>query len=93
MGPEAKVKAQVKAILKSHRAWYFMPVQQGFGMPALDFHGHHKGRAFGIETKAPGKKPTTRQEITMDAIRRAGGKTFVIDGSDYSKLECWLREH
>lgn len=87
--PEGKVKEKVKRVLKAHDAYYHMPVQNGMGSPTLDFVGCHVGRYFAIETKAPGKKPTPRQELTIDQIRQAGGKVFVIDG-DTSELEEWL---
>lgn len=87
--PEGKVKEKVKRVLKAHDAYYHMPVQNGMGSPTLDFVGCHFGRYFAIETKAPGKKPTPRQELTIDQIRQAGGKVFVIDG-DTSDLEEWL---
>lgn len=90
--PEGKVKAQVKAILIENDAYYFMPVQNGMGAPALDFHCIHNGRGFCIETKAPGKKPTARQAGTIMKIEASGGRCFVIDGpAGYSKLTNWLK--
>jgi len=91
MTPEGKVKAAVKEVLKAHGAYWHCPVQNGMGAPSLDFICCFKGRYFGIETKAPGKKPTPRQELTIKAIRDAGGKVFVIDG-DVSDLQRWLGE-
>lgn len=91
MTPEGKVKALVKKVLSSHEAYYHMPVQSGLGAPTLDFIGCHKGRYFAIETKAPGKKPTERQMLTMGAIRDAGGAVFVVDGeTSLATLEQWL---
>jgi penicillin-binding protein-related factor A (putative recombinase) len=87
--PEGKVKKQVKALLKQYGAYYHMPVQTGYGAPTLDFIGCYRGRYFGIETKAPGKKPTPRQELTMAMINEAGGAVFVID-SEPDELEAWL---
>lgn len=44
-----------------------------------------------IETKAPGKKPTPRQELTIKAVEAAGGKVFVIDSGDGSaEVVEWL---
>lgn len=93
MTPEGRVKEKVKKILKEHGAYYFMPVQAGYGMPALDFHCCFRGRAFFIETKAAGKKPTPRQELTMKEIRKAHGVCFVIDGTPetYVHLKKWLK--
>lgn len=86
---EGRIKLAVKEILRNHGAYWHMPVQNGMGAPTLDFICCFKGRYFAIETKAPGKKPTPRQEITISEIEKAGGRVFVIDG-DYSELEEWL---
>lgn len=91
MTPEGLVKERVKRMLKAYGAYWHCPVQNGMGAPSLDFICCFKGRYFAVETKAPGKKPTPRQEITMQQIRDAGGKVFVIDG-DCSELEAWLNE-
>lgn len=89
--PESKVKAQVKSLLKAHKAYQFWPVQTGFGSPTLDCLGTHAGRFFAVETKAPGKKPTVRQQVTADEIRLAGGKVFIIDGPlGLMELAAWL---
>jgi len=89
--PEGKVKSATKEVLKAHGAYWHCPVQNGMGAPSLDFICCFKGKYFGIETKAPGEKPTTRQEITISQIEGAGGKVFVIDG-DCSALQRWLEE-
>lgn len=89
--PESKVKQKVKEILKKHGAYWHMPVQTGYGAPALDFHVCFKGHYLGIETKAPGKKPTPRQELIIDDIKEAGGKTLVIDGTNYEDLTSWMK--
>ena len=89
--PEGKVKEAVKKLLREHNVYWHMPVQNGMGAPSLDFVCCANGKYFAIETKAPGKKPTPRQECTMAEIQRAKGKCFVIDG-DLSTLEMWLKE-
>jgi hypothetical protein len=98
--PEGRVKVHVKTILKMLRAYWHMPVQNGMGQPCLDFHvclpivvtqdmvGMKIGVYVGIETKAPGKTPTPRQEQTAREIQAAGGKVFVIDG-DTESLQEW----
>ena len=75
---EKYVKEQVKKLLKKYKAYYHMPVQNGYGAPSLDFVGCHKGRFFGVETKRPGKKITARQRLTADAMTAAGGQVFVV---------------
>lgn len=76
--PENKVKAKVKALLKEFSCYQFWPVQTGYGAATLDCIGCHKGRYFSIETKAPGKKLTPRQVLTIEEMRAAGGVIFVI---------------
>ena len=94
--PEGKVKDGVKMVLAKYKVYYHCPVQNGMGAPSLDFIGCHVGHYFGIETKAPGKRPTPRQLITMANITRCGGKTFVIDGTNktdtFNDLEAWVRD-
>lgn len=68
-----------------------MPVPSGFGESTLDYIGCYRGKYFAIETKAPGKKPTDRQNMVIDKMRKAGGKVFVIDG-DLTELKQWITE-
>lgn len=90
--PEGKVKDKVKALLKAYGAYWHCPVQNGMGSPGLDFWICHRGKFLGIETKAPGKKPTPRQELTMRHVQEAGGLTLVISGDEQlGVLEAWLR--
>lgn len=91
MTPEGRIKESVKQVLRRYKVYWHCPMQNGMGAPALDFACCCKGAYFAIETKALGKKPTMRQEITIQQIRDAGGKVFVIDG-DLSELEHWLKE-
>jgi hypothetical protein len=95
--PEGRVKHKVKQVLKPFiedgSLWGDWPVPSGFGKSGLDYHGCSQGRYFAIETKVPGKQPTERQSRCIAQIERAGGKVFVIDGSDnnqYLELKCWL---
>ena len=94
MTPEGKVKKEVIKILKAHGAYYFCPVQNGFGAPGLDFHCVHHGLGFFIETKAKGKKPTPRQNLTIQRVQESSGMVFVIDGTDntdtYAQLDAFL---
>jgi hypothetical protein len=95
--PEGKVKARVKKRLKVAGAYQHWPVQTGYGAACLDCHGCYNGIYYAIETKAPGKHPTPRQEITMEDVRNAGGFVLVVgesfDGEYYSgeqELDAWL---
>ena len=91
--PEGKVKAKVKAVLKRHNAWYYMPVSMGYGAHGIpDFVGCLNGAFFGIETKAPGKRHavTKLQNAQGVLIKRAGGMWMVVsDEEDLLKLEAW----
>lgn len=80
MTPEGRVKKMVKKALDRLGAdcWRFMPVQTGFGSPALDYLLSIRGRFVAIETKAPGKKLTPLQEGTKAAIEAAGGIVLVV---------------
>ena len=89
--PESKVKARVSKVLKTHNAYYYMPVPGGFGKQSVDYLGCHNGRFFAIETKAGNKKPTARQDACMQEMSAAGGKTFLInDETGTKELEAWL---
>lgn len=89
--PEGKVKQRVKTLLKEHGAYWHMPVQNGLGAPTLDFVGCHRGRFFGIETKAGNKDATPRQEHTMHEMEQAGGATFLINEErGLDSLRNWL---
>jgi hypothetical protein len=72
--PEGKVKDLLKRRFRAAfpSVYLFMPVQNGLGAPALDFYGIVDGFAFAIETKKPGGKLTSRQEITKQTIEAAG---------------------
>ena len=89
--PEGKVKARVKKMLREHGAYFFMPVQHGYGTVTLDFLVCLRGRFLAIETKAPGKKPTALQSICMNDIKAAGGHAMVVDGTSYEELDAWLK--
>lgn len=76
--PEGKVKDQVKKLLKAHDCYQHWPVQTGYGAACLDCHACHIGRYFAVETKAPGKKLTPRQEATKADVEAADGEVFIV---------------
>lgn len=93
--PEGKVKARVNKIIARYKNVYkFMPVPAGYGPSSLDYILCVAGRFVAIETKAPSKRPTPRQEFVIKQIMDAGGIVFVIDGepTHYEQLEKFL-EH
>jgi hypothetical protein len=79
MTPEGRVKEWVKRVLKKHGCYSHMPVMNGMGDPTLDFVCCHCGWFVAVETKAPGGKPTKRQQVTMDQMRAAGAEVFLVN--------------
>lgn len=79
--PEGRIKAKVSAELKKlgYQCWRFMPVQTGFGTPALDYLACINGWFVSIETKKDAKsKLTDRQEATKLDMEKAGGIVLVV---------------
>jgi hypothetical protein len=90
--PEGKVKLRVKELLARYGCYAFWPVQQGYGARTLDCLGCHNGRAFAIETKAPGKKMTEQQAAIAERMERSRCKVFEISTPEHlAALELWLR--
>jgi hypothetical protein len=87
MTPEAKMKRAIRAVLNKYgeHIYVFMPVQGGYGKPALDYMCFVCSRALAVEAKRIGGHPTPRQEMTIDAMEQAGAKVFIVN--DYEKLE------
>lgn len=89
--PEGKIKKQVNALLDQYKPIYrYWPVPSGFGASSLDCIVCYLGFFIAIETKAPGKKPTPRQEFCMDEMREAHGTVFVVDSEQTLAL---LKQH
>jgi hypothetical protein len=92
--PEARTKAKLRELLKEYSGIYtYWPVPYGYGRVTLDVLGCYRGRFFSVETKAPGKKPTLRQQGELENIGLAMGQTFVIAGPEspvFDTLREWL---
>lgn len=91
--PEGKVKLALKKLLKTHGAYYTMPVMTGFatnGTP--DFSIGHAGRYLAIEAKAGGGVPTELQWVRLRDVERAGCSTMVINETNLQLLEKWLQD-
>lgn len=81
--PESRVKAKVKKLLASYADLYsFMPVPTAYQAASLDWFVCYCRRFIAIETKAPGKKPTPRQQAVIRKIIAAGGEVFVVSNDD-----------
>lgn len=94
--PEGRVKHLVKKTLEQrypktaplHVHW---PVLTGYGDRELDAYGVANGLAFFVETKAPGKRPTLRQDAKINQWLNTMAPVFVIDGPDsLQELVEWL---
>ena len=90
--PEGKVKRKLSKLLGFYDVKYFMPVQSGYGSPALDYICCHKGRYLQIETKAGHGVMTPRQLQIAKGVERAGGVAFLIneDETTWTILVEWL---
>ncbi len=75
--PESKVKAEIIFNLKKRGAYYFMPVQTGYGQRTVDILACIGGRFVAIECKAGVNKPTATQQKTLSDIAGAGGVAVV----------------
>ncbi len=93
MTPEGIIKAHVKKVLARYKdcIYYRMHVPSGYGKQTLDYEGAAAGRSFAIETKAPNKTITDRQDQTIEEMLAGGVTVFVIDGDDgCNLLDRWL---
>lgn len=88
--PEGKIKDKVKAYLDSIGAYYFMPVQMGYGKRTLDFLCCVRGHFVAIETKRPGKAMAPFQSRIQEEISNAGGVAIRI--RDQLELE-WFKDY
>lgn len=83
--PEAKVKDEVKKVLKEFGVFFYMPMSNGMGVVgAADFLCCYRGKFLAIETKAPGKvnNTTPNQERFLKNVVGHGGYTLVCDNAD-----------
>ena len=88
--PEGRTKHLLKKFLDAQGVYYFMPVQTGYGRSSVDFLCCDKGIFFAIETKRPGvNKPTTRQSLVMQEMRKAGATTYVVTLDERENLIWW----
>jgi hypothetical protein len=86
MKPESAIKQQIKEYLDGLGAYWFMPVQMGYGVSGTpDFLCCINGRFVGIETKAPGKRPSKWQQHRINQINKAGGVAFWTDNLEYTR--------
>jgi Holliday junction resolvase len=89
--PEGKVKAQVRRLLDSFGAYYFMPATGGYGRSGVpDFIGCYKGAFFAIECKAGDNTMTPLQEREMRGIWQAGGMPMLVNETNVQDIATLL---
>jgi len=82
MTPEGLVKQEVLHGLAGIGAYYFMPVQTGFGKRTVDILACYKGRFIAIECKRPeGGKLSKIQRDVLRTVEACGGIGIVA--------RCW----
>lgn len=89
---ETRVKRRIKDLLKTHRAYFTMPVMTGMatnGTP--DFAVCHRGRYAAVEAKAGKGTPTELQWVRLTDVMKAGGSAMVINENNLDVLEHWLQ--
>ena len=81
--PEGKIKRKLREKLRQLPACYvFMPVQTGLGASTLDYLCCVNGHFVAIETKAPGRQMTARQQVVMHEMLEAGAHVFLVDSEE-----------
>jgi len=85
--PEGRVKAKLKEHLRRQGAYFFMPVQTGYGATSLDFLVCLLGEFIAYECKARGAKLTPRQDYVAREITRAGGRVYRVTLDAGGELE------
>lgn len=88
---EADVKEEIKRILTGAGAWFFMPVQNGYGVRGIpDFVVCLSGLFLGIEAKFGKGVESEWQKRQGAGIERARGTYMVINEKNIHKLEQLL---
>ena len=95
--PEGRVKQAVRKVLQEYGAYYFFPVQNGFGRTGIpdivgciptvitpDMVGKTIGQFIAVETKAPGKLRgvTANQRRELTEVAGHGGLAILADRAD-----------
>lgn len=88
---EADVKNAVKAALKKHGWFWWMPPMNGYGQSGVsDFNALKSGVFLAIETKFGYNKPTPMQKAYLQSITAEGGFGFVVNDKNLSNFLDWL---
>jgi hypothetical protein len=91
--PEVKVKAAIKQILKDNGIYYAMPIGTAYGNSGVpDFLCCVNGRFVAIEAKAGKGQATALQLKNLDQINKAGGRSCIINESNFAYLKEIIEE-
>ena len=89
MAAEKNFENRVKAYLKSKGVWYIKYWGGSrftkSGIP--DLLACVNGKFVAIELKAPNGKPSELQLYTIEQIKKAGGKAFVLYPKDFNEFK------
>lgn len=89
--PESKVKKAVKAMLKDHGIYFFMPTTGGYGRSGVpDIIACYEGQFLAIECKAGKNEPTALQKREMQKIQDSGGMVMVVNENNLDTFNSWL---
>lgn len=92
MENEGDVKKEVKKILKTMDADWFMPAANGFGRAGVsDIIVNYRGRFIAIETKFGKNKPTNNQMVFGRSTHEHGGHFLVISEKNLHWVEPEIR--
>lgn len=78
MTPEGQRKLKVKKWLTEIGAYWFMPVQTGYGKKTLDFLCCYKGHFFAVETKGVERDFKPHQKVIAAGMNAAWGTVFLV---------------
>mgnify|MGYP001822656678 CR=1 FL=1 len=88
---EGDVKKEVKKLLTKYDAWFYMPVQTGYGVHGIpDFVACVSHHFVSIETKFKNNKLSAYQEMQGEKIQDAGGLFLVINEGNLDTLDAVL---
>lgn len=89
--PENKVKAKVRAVLKTYGVYHFMPATYGYGVSGTpDIICCTHGRFMGIEVKAGKNNPTNLQLKALNDIAAHGGVAVIVNETGIDALSMLL---
>lgn len=95
MTPEGERKLAVKKWLTAIGAYWFMPVQTGYGKKTLDFLCCYRGFFFAVETKGNENAYRPHQAVIAAEIEsdKPGGVCFlVLDDASLLAMQCEITD-